>query len=51
VVTVILLACSALGLVGFKVGTLTTAQSFRGTQPSVSGQQVLARHFPAGAGA
>ena len=50
VVTVILLACSVLGLVGFKVGTLTTAQSFRGTQPSVTGQQVLARHFPAGAG-
>jgi putative drug exporter of the RND superfamily len=50
VVTVILLACSVLGLIGFKVGTLTTAQSFRGTQPSVSGQQVLARHFPAGAG-
>jgi RND superfamily putative drug exporter len=50
VVTVILLACSVLGLIGFKVGTLTAAQSFRGTQPSVSGQQVLARHFPAGAG-
>jgi putative drug exporter of the RND superfamily len=50
VVTVILLACSALGLAGFKVGTLTGAQSFRGTPASVAGQQVLARHFPAGAG-
>ncbi len=50
VTTVILLACSAFGLVGFKIGTLTTAQSFRGTPSSVVGQQTLARHFPASAG-
>ena len=49
-VTAILLACAALGLIGFKIGPLTTAQSFRGTPSSVAGEQVLARHFPAGAG-
>ncbi len=49
-VTALLLACATLGLVGFKIGPLTTAQSFRGTPASVAGEQVLARHFPAGAG-
>jgi RND superfamily putative drug exporter len=49
-VTAVLLACATLGLIGFKVGSLTTAQSFRGTPPSVAGEQVLAQHFPAGAG-
>jgi putative drug exporter of the RND superfamily len=49
-VTAVLLAAASLGLIGFKVGSLTTAQSFRGTPASVSGEQVLARHFPAGAG-
>jgi RND superfamily putative drug exporter len=50
IVTGILLACASLGLIGFKVGTLTTAQSFRGTPESITGESVLARHFPAGAG-
>jgi RND superfamily putative drug exporter len=50
VVTAVLLACAALGMIGFRVGPLTNAQSFRGTPPSVAGEQVLARHFPAGAG-
>ena len=50
VVTAVLLACATLGLIGFKIGPLTTAQSFRGTPASVAGEQVLARHFPAGAG-
>ena len=50
VVTAVLLGCATLGVIGFKVGSLTTAQSFRGTPPSVAGEQVLARHFPAGAG-
>jgi putative drug exporter of the RND superfamily len=50
VVTAVLLGCAALGMIGFRVGSLTTAQSFRGTPPSVAGEQVLARHFPAGAG-
>jgi putative drug exporter of the RND superfamily len=50
VVTAIILACLSLGLIGFKVGTLTTAQSFRGTPESITAEAVLARHFPAGAG-
>ena len=37
-------------MIGFKVGTLTTAESFRGTQPSITAQQVLAKYFPAGSG-
>src|SRR5215470_3734279 len=49
-VTAVLLACASLGLIGFKVGTLTTAQSFRGHPESVTAEAVLARHFPAGAG-
>jgi RND superfamily putative drug exporter len=49
-VTAICLACLSLGLIGFKVGTLTTAQSFRGTPESITAEAVLARHFPAGAG-
>jgi putative drug exporter of the RND superfamily len=49
-VTAILLAASAAGMIGFKFGTLTTAEAFRGTQPSITAQQVLARHFPAGSG-
>ena len=50
VVTALLLAAGSLGLIGFKFGTLTTAQSFRGTQASVSAQNVLEEHFPAGSG-
>jgi putative drug exporter of the RND superfamily len=49
-VTAVLLGCCTLGLIGFKIGSLTEAQSFRGTPASVAGEQVLARHFPAGAG-
>ncbi|HTP15520.1 MAG TPA: MMPL family transporter [Streptosporangiaceae bacterium] len=49
-VTAVVLGCFALGMIGFKVGSLTTAQSFRGTPSSVAGEQVLARHFPAGGG-
>jgi len=49
-VTAVLLACASLGLISFKIGPLTAAQSFRGTPASVAGEQVLARHFPAGAG-
>ena len=50
VVTAILLAAGSAGLIGFKIGTLTTAQAFRGTPPSVSAQNVQARYFPAGSG-
>ncbi len=49
-VTALVLACAWLGLAGFRIGPLTTAQSFRGTPPSVAAEQVLARHFPGGAG-
>jgi RND superfamily putative drug exporter len=50
IVTVILLGAGAAGLAGFKFGALTTAESFRGTPPSVTAQQELARYFPAGSG-
>ena len=49
-VTAILLAACSLGLIGFKFGTLTTAQSFRGTPASVTAQNVVAKYFPAGSG-
>jgi RND superfamily putative drug exporter len=49
-VTAIVLGASAAGMLGFKFGTLTTAESFRGTQPSVTAQQVLAKYFAAGSG-
>jgi RND superfamily putative drug exporter len=49
-VTAILLGIGALGLAGFKFGPLTVAQSFRGTPPSITAQNVLAEHFPAGSG-
>jgi RND superfamily putative drug exporter len=47
-VTAVLLACASLGLIGFKIGPLTAAQTFRGNPASVAAQNVLARHFPAG---
>jgi RND superfamily putative drug exporter len=49
-VTALVLIAASFGLIGFKVGTLTQAQSFRGTPAAVAGEQVLARHFPGGAG-
>jgi RND superfamily putative drug exporter len=50
VTTAVLLACAWLGLIGFKIGSLTTAQSFSGTPASVAAEQVVAQHFPGGAG-
>jgi putative drug exporter of the RND superfamily len=50
VVTAVVLAAFWLGLIGFKIGTLTTAQSFRGTPSSITAQNVLDRYFPAGTG-
>ena len=50
VVTAILLAAGAAGMIGFRFGTLTTAQAFRGNPPSIAAQKVLARYFPAGSG-
>jgi len=50
IVTALLLAAGSAGLIGFRFGTLTTAQSFRGTPASVTAQNVLAKYFPAGSG-
>jgi putative drug exporter of the RND superfamily len=51
VVTALVLGAMALGLTGLKASGLTAAQSFAGRHPdSVVGQQVLDKHFPAGAG-
>ncbi len=49
-VTAVLLAVASLGLIGFRFGALTQAQSYRGTPSAVAGEKVLAQHFPAGAG-
>lgn len=50
VATAIVLGIMALGLTGLKASGLSNADSFRGTPDSVTGQEVLAQHFPAGAG-
>src|SRR5262249_26067984 len=50
VTTAVILGVMALGLTGLKANGLTTAQAFRGHPDSVTGQTVLAAHFPAGAG-
>jgi len=50
IVTALLLAACSAGLIGFKFGALTTAQSFRGTPPSIAAQNALAKYFPAGSG-
>jgi RND superfamily putative drug exporter len=44
------LVAAAFGLIGFRFGPLTLAQSFVGTPSSVTGERVLARYFPAGSG-
>jgi RND superfamily putative drug exporter len=49
-VTAVLLAAGSAGLIGFRFGPLTTAQSFRGTPASITAENVLATHFPAGSG-
>ncbi|HEY6310372.1 MAG TPA: MMPL family transporter [Streptosporangiaceae bacterium] len=49
-VTALLLAVCSAGLIGFKFGPLTVAQSFRGTPASITAQNVQAAHFPAGTG-
>ena len=48
--TTLVLGAMAIGLAGLHAGGLTTAQSFRGPQDSVTGQTVLDAHFPGGAG-
>src|SRR5579863_8238032 len=49
-VTAVLLAAGSAGLIGFKFGPLTAAQSFRGTPASITAENVLAKYFPAGSG-
>ena len=48
--TALALAALAVGLLDLHADGLTDKQSFRGTPGSVIGQEVLDRHFPAGAG-
>ena len=50
VITAVVLGVLALGLTGLKASGLTNAQQFRGHPDSVTGQTVLAAHFPAGTG-
>jgi RND superfamily putative drug exporter len=50
ITTAVILGILALGATGLKASGLTNAQSFRGHPDSVTGEAVLARHFPAGAG-
>jgi len=50
ITTAVLLGVLALGLIGLKASGLTNAQSYRGHPDSVTGQTVLAAHFPGGTG-
>ncbi|HET9974186.1 MAG TPA: MMPL family transporter [Streptosporangiaceae bacterium] len=50
VATALVLGIMALGLTGLKASGLSNADSFRGTPDSVVGEEVVAQHFPAGAG-
>jgi RND superfamily putative drug exporter len=49
-VTALVLGGLALGMTSLKADGLSAKDSFRTTPESVIGEQVLARHFPAGAG-
>src|SRR5215831_5108882 len=50
VTTALVLGAMALGLTTLKANWLSDAAAFRGHPDSVIGEQVAARHFPAGAG-
>ncbi|WP_446220509.1 MMPL family transporter [Micromonospora sp. IBHARD004] len=50
VATGLALAVMAIGLVQLDATGLTQKESFRGNPDSIVGEEVLARHFPAGAG-
>jgi len=50
VVTAVVLGALALGLTGLKAEGLSNNDGFRTKPESVTGDEVLARHFPAGAG-
>lgn len=51
VVTALVLGVLALGVFGLRTGSLPNKNAFAGDKPdSVTGEEVLARHFPAGSG-
>lgn len=50
VITALALGALALGIVQLDANGLTNKESFRGNPDSVVGEEVLARHFPAGSG-
>jgi len=50
VVTAVVLGALAVGLTGLKAEGLQNKDAFRTTPESVTGDEVLGRHFPAGAG-
>ncbi|MQY09366.1 MMPL family transporter [Actinomadura macrotermitis] len=51
IVTAVVLGALAFGLTGLKTGSLRNEDAFSGTRPdSVTGEKVLAAHFPAGTG-
>src|SRR6266545_2845839 len=50
VVTAVVLGALALGLTGLKAEGLQNKDAFRTSPESVTGEEVLGRHFPAGAG-
>jgi RND superfamily putative drug exporter len=50
IVTALALGAMALGMVGLDANGLQAKDSFRTSPESVAGEEVLARHFPAGAG-
>jgi RND superfamily putative drug exporter len=50
IVTALLLGGLAVGLTDMNAGVLSNKDSFIGTHDSVAGEEVLARHFPAGTG-
>ncbi|MFE9692429.1 MMPL family transporter [Micromonospora sp. NPDC005806] len=50
VTTALALAVMAVGIVQLDATGLTNKEAFRGTPDSIVGEEVLARHFPAGAG-
>jgi RND superfamily putative drug exporter len=51
VATALILGVLAVGCVDLNANGLTNAQGFRGHVDSVTGEKVVAQHFPAGAGA
>jgi putative drug exporter of the RND superfamily len=50
IVTTLVLGAMALGMIGLEANGLQSKDSFRTNPESVTGEEVLARHFPAGAG-